>query len=105
MTTVDQTTAPATSLKTARLAGAFYLLSFVSIPTIALYGEVHDADYITSAASETPVVIGGILEVVVAFACIATAVTLFPVLKPYGETRALGFVAARVTEGTAILVG
>jgi hypothetical protein len=105
MTTIDQTTTPTTSLKTARLAGAFYLLSFVSIPTLALYGQVHDTDFITSAASETPVVIGGILEVVVAFACIATAVTLFPVLKRHGETRALGFVAARVTEGTAILVG
>jgi uncharacterized protein DUF4386 len=43
--------------------------------------------------------------VIVALACIGTAVTLYPVLKRYGEMRALGFVAARVTEGAAILVG
>jgi hypothetical protein len=109
MTTIERSAAthPAsmTPRKIALVAGAFYVLSFVSIPTLTLYSQVHDADFITSAASETPVIIGGILEVIVALACIGTAIALFPVLKRHGEARALGFVAARVTEGTAILIG
>lgn len=95
---------PATR-RTARIAGGFYVLSFVSIPTLTLYGQVHEPDFLTNAASPTPVVLGGILEVIVALACIGTAVALYPTLKDYGPARALGFVGARVTEATAILVG
>ncbi|MBN9112414.1 MAG: DUF4386 domain-containing protein [Pseudonocardia sp.] len=105
MTATEQPTADPTVRRTARIAGGFYLLSFVSIPTLILYSRIHDPEFITSAASQTPVVIGGILEIVVALACIGTAVALYPALRTHGPARALGFVAARVTEGTAILVG
>src|SRR5689334_10630615 len=53
-----------------RLAGAFYLLSFASIPTLSLYTRIHDADFLTSTAPVTPVIVGGILEVIVAAACV-----------------------------------
>ncbi|QLQ38226.1 DUF4386 domain-containing protein [Micromonospora robiginosa] len=91
--------------KTSLVAGGFYVLTFSSIPTVALYRPVRDADFLTSTASETPVVVGGVLEVIVALACVGTAVALFPVLKRHGEARALGFVAARVVEAAGILVG
>ncbi|MCZ7435041.1 DUF4386 domain-containing protein [Micromonospora sp. WMMC241] len=91
--------------KTSLVAGGFYLLTFVSIPTVALYRPVRDANYLVGTGSETPVVVGGVLEVIVALACIGTAVALFPVLRRHGEARALGFVAARVVEATGILVG
>jgi hypothetical protein len=42
--------------------------------------------------------VGGVLEVIVALACIGTAVTLYPVVKRQNEGVALGFVAARVQE-------
>ena len=32
--------------RTALVTGAFYVLTFVSIPTLARYRPVHDADYI-----------------------------------------------------------
>ena len=39
---------PMSSLrKTSLTAGALYLLTFVSIPTLALYGAIHDPSYIT----------------------------------------------------------
>jgi hypothetical protein len=110
MTVTDRTTAanraPMNSLrKTALVAGAFYLLTFVSIPTLILYAPVHEADYITGSGSPTPVVVGVVLEVIVALACIGTAVALYPVVRRQGEARALGFVATRVLEAGAILVG
>jgi hypothetical protein len=86
-------------------AGLFYLLTMVSIPTLALYGQVKGANYIIGAGPDTAAMLGGILEVIVALAGIATAVVLFPVLKKQSEGAALGLVASRVLEASAIFTG
>ena len=91
--------------KTALVAGVLYLLTFVSIPTLALYGPVHDPNYIIGPGPDTGVFVGGILEVIVALAGIGTAVALYPVLKRQNEGLALGFVGSRVLEGAGILAG
>ena len=92
--------------KTALVAGIFYLITFVSIPTLALYGPVKNhRDWILSSGSNTAVLVGGFLEVIVALACIGTAVTLNPVVKRQNEGVALGFVAARVLEASMIFAG
>jgi hypothetical protein len=49
--------------------------------------------------------VGGFLEVIVALAGIGTAVTLYPVVKRQNEGVALGFVTARVLEGSMIFAG
>ena len=91
--------------KTALVAGVFYLITFVSIPTLALYTRVREADYIVGAGPDTAVLIGGILEIIVALAGIGTAVALYPVVKRQNQAAALGFVGARVLEAAAIYVG
>ena len=92
--------------KTALVAGVFYLITFISIPTLALYGPVKNhRDWILSSGSHTGVLVGGFLEVIMALACIGTAVTLYPVLKRQNEGVALGFVAARVLEAAMIFTG
>jgi hypothetical protein len=88
-----------------RAAGILYVLTFVSIPTLALYRPVKGANYILGAGSNTSAVVGGILEITVALAGIATAVVLFPILKKQNETFALGLVAARILESATIFVG
>jgi len=108
--TTDQSTAtrplPTTSLrKTALIAGLLYLLTFVSIPTLALYGSVHDPNYIIGPGSNSPVLVGGVLEVIVALAGIGTAVVLYPVVKRQNEAVALGLVGSRVLEAAGILAG
>src|SRR5271154_1364026 len=111
MATTVRTTAanriPMTSLrKTALVAGVFYLITFISIPTLALYGPVKDhRDWVLSSGSHTGVLVGGFLEVIVALAGIGTAVTLYPVVKRQNEGVALGFVAARVLEACMIFTG
>jgi hypothetical protein len=111
MTTTRRITAakrvPMTSLrKTALVAGIFYLITFVSIPTLALYGPVKDhPDWILGSGGHTAVLVGGFLEVIVALAGIGTAVTLYPVVKRQNEGLALGFVTARVLEGVMIFTG
>ncbi len=87
------------------LAGILYLLTFVSVPTLALYGDVHGINYVTGAGSDTSVIVGGILEIIVALAGISTAVVLYPVLRKQNESAALGLVAARVLESGTIFTG
>ena len=92
--------------KTALVAGVFYLITFISIPTLALYSPVKNhRDWILSSGGHTAVLVGGFLEVIVALACIGTAVTLYPVVKRQNEATALGFVAARVLEAGMIFTG
>ena len=91
--------------KTALVAGLLYLLTFVSIPTLALYGSVHDPNYILGPGPDTAVLVGGVLEVIVALAGIGTAVALYPVLKRQNEAAALGLVGSRVLEAAGILAG
>ena len=91
--------------RAARWSGAMYILTFVSIPTLGLYQPVKGPGYLTGGASDTGILVGGLLEIVVALACIGTAVALHPVVRRQSETRAMGFVGARVLEAGLILVG
>src|SRR5438128_11119784 len=91
--------------KTAFAAGALYLLSFVSIPTLFLYNPLRASNYILGHGSNTGIIVGAILDMVVALAGIGTAVALFPVVKRQNEGVALGFVGTRTLEGGAILAG
>ena len=91
--------------KTALVAGVLYLLTFVSIPTLFLYGPVKSANYILGPGPDTAVIVGGILEIIVGLTGIGTAVALFPVLKRQNEGVALGFVGSRVLEAATIFAG
>ena len=91
------------SRKTSLAAGILYLLTFVSIPIGFLYLSVlNDPNYIIGPGTDTAVIIGGILEIIVALAGIGTAVALFPVLKRQNEGVALGFIGSRVLEASTI---
>jgi hypothetical protein len=88
-------------------AGVLYLLTFVSIPTLALYKPVKDhvGTFVLGAGSDTGVLWGALSEVIVGLAGIGTAVVLYPVIKRASKTAALGLVTARVLETSLIFVG
>ena len=89
--------------KIALAAGVLYLLTFVSMPIGFLYSAVlNDPNYIIGPGPDTAVIIGGILEIIVALACIGPAVALYPVLKRQSEGIALGFIGSRVLEASTI---
>ena len=94
--------------RTARIAGVFFLLTFItSIPAAFYFCEpvLTHADYVASAGADTRVAWGAVLEVFLAITGIGTAVTLYPVLRRQSEGIAIGYVAARVVESTLIVVG
>jgi hypothetical protein len=110
MTAIERTTAtqrvPMTSLrKTALFAGLSYVISFVSIPTLTLYTAVHDPNYLVSQGPDTPVLLGGVLEIIVALAGIGSAIFLYPVVKRQNGSLAIGFVGTRTLEAATIFVG
>ena len=110
MTTTVRSQAPqrasmSSTRRTALVAGVFYLITYVSIPTLTLYGPVKGADFIISSTSSSGAQLGGVLEVIVALASIGTAVTLFPVLRRQNESLALAFVASRTLEAAMIFAG
>jgi len=86
-------------------AGLFYLLTFVSIPTLGLYRAVRGPNFITGPGPDAPVILGVVLEMIVALTGIGTAVALYPIIRRQGESRAVGFVASRVLEAATIYVG
>jgi hypothetical protein len=86
-------------------AGIFYLLTFVSIPTLALYRSVRGPTFVVGPGPDSPVVVGALLEMIVALTGIGTAVALYPVVRRQGEARAVGFVASRTLEAATIYVG
>lgn len=93
--------------RTAFVAGALYLLTFVSsIPAVGLLAPVlHDPRYVLGAGADARVLSGGLLDLVNAAACIGTAVVLFPVVRRQHQAAALGFVAARLMEAAIIAIG
>ena len=62
-------------------------------------------DWILGSGGHTAVLVGCLLEVIVALAGIGTAVTLYPVVRRQHEGAALGFVTSRVIEGAMIFTG
>jgi Domain of unknown function (DUF4386) len=93
--------------KTALVGGALYLITFVtSIPARLLYGPVlNDPNYILGLGADTQVLFAGLLDVILALACIGTAVALYPVVKRQNEGVALGFVGSRTLEAAIIVTG
>src|SRR5689334_13969332 len=94
------------SLRKYSLAGGlFYLLTFVSIPTLSLYRSVRGPQFVVGPGPDAPVILGVLLEMTVALANIGTAVALYPAVKRQGEARAVGFVASRLLEAATMYVG
>jgi len=91
--------------KISLIAGLLYLLTFVSVPILYLYGPVREVGYIVGPGPDTRVFVGAVLEIIVALAGIGTAVALYPVVKRQNEGVALGFVAVRTLEAGAIFAG
>jgi hypothetical protein len=93
--------------KIAFVGGALYVITFAtSIPARILYGPVrNDPNYILGPGADTQVLFAGFLDVMLALACIGTAVALYPVVKRQNEGVALGFIGSRTLEAAIIVAG
>jgi hypothetical protein len=85
----------------ARTAGILYLVTFLtSIPALAMETPLLDGGMHPELA-----IWGALLEIVLAFACVGTAIFLLPITRRQSEPLAVGFVVSRTLEAGLILVG
>ena len=109
--------APAASARTqsttdhqllARLTGFFFLVTYAaSIPPVAIFyvPALSDPAFVLGGGFDMNLSWGAVLELVLILANIATALTLYPILRKRHAVLSLGFVAARLTESAFIGVG
>lgn len=113
MTTTAARPTPATRApmdplrKTALVVGVLFVITYVTSITakLVLYPPLFEADYILGSGTDTRVLWGAFLEMILIIANVGTAVVLYPVLKRQHEALAHGFVTARVMESVFIAVG
>lgn len=92
--------------RTARIAGIFFVITFISIPALLLYGQVlNHTHFIVGSGGDLRVELGALFEIITLIAGIGTAVTLYPVLRRQSEGLALGYVTVRVVESALIAIG
>jgi hypothetical protein len=92
--------------RAARIAGIWFVVTFISIAALPLYDSVlNDTRFIVGGSGDTSVQFGAVAEILTAIAGIGTAVTLFPILRRQSEGLALGYVALRIVESALITVG
>lgn len=83
------------------IVGALYLLTFAtSIPALAL-----KRSFLQGSGSEAMLPWAVTLEIVLALACVGTAIAFYPVGRRHSPALALGFVVSRTLEATAVFTG
>jgi hypothetical protein len=90
------------------LAGVFFIVAAAAaIGGLALYDPVlNDPGYITDPSrTDTQVLVGAFCEVLVVISVIGTGVTLYPVVRRFGEGTAIAYVVGRLLEAAVIAVG
>lgn len=97
----------ASTRRSAIAAGVLFLIThFTAIAAVILYEPIlAHPGYIVGAGPDTQVLLGVVLDVVLALAIVGTAVALFPVVKRQNEGIALGYVGLRTLEAGVIAVG
>jgi Domain of unknown function (DUF4386) len=92
----------------ATIVGMLFIVAAVTaIIGFFLYGPIlNNADYlITGAGHGNQIVLGALFELLLACSAIGTAIMLYPYLRKFNESIALGYVCFRFLEAVLIVVG
>jgi Domain of unknown function (DUF4386) len=94
-------------LSGARSAGILYLITiFTSIPAVFFLEPIlKHSDFVLGSGPVSGVLLGNLLDMVNALACVGTAVALFPIIRKQHESLAVGFLASRLLEAAIIFIG
>ena len=87
----------------ARITGVLFILGTVPpIVAMVLWGQsISSSDYLSlMAANDNRILLYALGVMFMGFACAGIGISLYPVLKPHGESLALGVIGFRLMEGT-----
>lgn len=87
--------------KTAIIVGILFIIATVApLVSVLFIGSIYESDYLsTVSANGNQVLIGALLWLVMTTAIVSIPILLYPLLKKYNESLALGYVGARIFEG------
>ena len=96
--------------KTARIVGVLFIIAtaapILSVAFVPLmFGPADLANVWLLAANENQIRIGALLEFTMAAAIAAIPICMYPILKKYNESMALGYVVGRLVEGLMFIIG
>jgi len=94
--------------RNAIITGSFFIAATVTaIIGVILYDPIlTDPDYlVTGVKNPYQIVLGAIFESILAISAIGTAIMMYPYLKKFNESWALGYVCFRLLEVVFILIG
>jgi Domain of unknown function (DUF4386) len=92
----------------AKIVGVLFILAAVTaIIGLALYKPIlNGPDYLINGSEHAnQVILGAVMELILVIAAIGTATVMFPFLRKYNESMALGHVCFRFLEAVIIIVG
>jgi hypothetical protein len=91
-----------------KMVGILFILAAASsIIGLILYDPIlNDPDYlINGAAHANRIVLGALMELILVVSAIGTSIMMFPFLRRYNESLALGHVCFRFMEAVIIIIG
>ncbi|AFC30357.1 hypothetical protein PM3016_3528 [Paenibacillus mucilaginosus 3016] len=94
--------------KAAKMAGVLFILAAVSaVAGLLLYDPILNSTdpLIQGPAHSNQVILGAVMELILVGSAVGTSITMFPYLRRYNETLALGHVLFRFLEAVVITVG
>lgn len=96
-----------TTRKIGKIAAVLYFITWItSIVGLAFYGPIlKHSDYLSGSVSNSHLLTGAFLEIILAIANIGTAIAIYPIVRRAGESLAIGYVALRTLEAAVIAVG
>ncbi|MDG0809266.1 DUF4386 domain-containing protein [Cohnella rhizosphaerae] len=91
-----------------KMAGIFFILAAASsIAGLLLYDPILNGadDLAQGAAHGDQVILGAVMELILVVSAVGTSITMFPYLRKYNQTLALGHVCFRFMEAVIIVIG
>jgi hypothetical protein len=92
----------------ANVVGILFIFAAVSaIAGLILYNPIlTGADYLMNGSKHAnQIVLGAVMELILVVSAVGTSITMFPFLRRYNETLALGHVCFRFLEAVVITIG
>lgn len=96
------------AISSGKVTGVLFILAAVSsILGLLLYDPIlNGSDYLANGALHAnQVITGALMELILVISAVGTSITMFPHLRKYNETLALGHVCFRFLEAIIITIG
>lgn len=88
-----------------RFAGVLFLVGMIA-GIFSVVPAIDSAEYLTEAAtSSNQVIIAAIFQFIMSLAYIWIAILLYPIIKSFGESLAIGFLSFRIIAASLVILG